>query len=139
MLNLYSSVVYVWGYNGYCRLGLGNQQDVLIPKPVPQVRPPSSIFRTSCLIFLQFAGPNEAAMGSDIAAGPSNSVVIDKQGMFWMAGKVSRLLVNDLGSTLTDATQWKNTGDGSSGQPYSSFRYMQDIACVGLARAPSGY
>ena len=69
-------------------------------------------------------------MGSDIAAGPSNSVVIDKQGMFWMAGKVSRLLVHGLGSTLTDATQWKNTGDGSSGQPYSSFRYMQDIACV---------
>jgi len=32
------SIVYVWGYNGYCRLGLGNQQDVLIPKAVPQVR-----------------------------------------------------------------------------------------------------
>ena len=30
-------------------------------------------------------------MGSDIAAGPSNSVVIDKQGMYWMAGKVIRL------------------------------------------------
>ena len=30
-------LVYVWGYNGYCRLGLGNQQDVLIPKIVPQV------------------------------------------------------------------------------------------------------
>ena len=30
------SFVYVWGYNGYCRLGLGNQQDVLIPKAVPQ-------------------------------------------------------------------------------------------------------
>lgn len=32
-----SRIVYVWGYNGYCRLGLGNQQDVLIPKMVPQV------------------------------------------------------------------------------------------------------
>lgn len=32
------SVVYVWGYNGYCRLGLGNQVDILKPKPVPQVR-----------------------------------------------------------------------------------------------------
>lgn len=29
--------MYVWGYNGYCRLGLGNQVDVLKPKPVPQV------------------------------------------------------------------------------------------------------
>ena len=31
-------VVYVWGYNGYCRLGLGNQVDALKPKVVPQVR-----------------------------------------------------------------------------------------------------
>ena len=30
------SLVYVWGYNGYCRLGLGNQKDVLIPQIVPQ-------------------------------------------------------------------------------------------------------
>ena len=27
-------------------------------------------------------------MGAAIAAGPTNSVVIDKQGMYWMAGKV---------------------------------------------------
>jgi len=30
-------LVYVWGYNGYCRLGLGNQVDILKPKVVPQV------------------------------------------------------------------------------------------------------
>ena len=30
------SIVYVWGYNGYCRLGLGNQKDILIPQIVPQ-------------------------------------------------------------------------------------------------------
>ena len=70
--NAYFSVVYVWGYNGYCRLGLGNQVDALKPKVVPQ-----------------FAGPNEATMAQGIAAGPSSSVVIDKQGMYWMAGKVS--------------------------------------------------
>jgi len=96
-------VVYVWGYNGYCRLGLGNQQDVLIPKPVPQ-----------------FAGPNELTMGTEVVAGPSNSVVIDKQGMFWMAGK------------------WKMTGDGSSGQPYSSFRYMHDIMGCKVVHAACG-
>ena len=79
----------MWGYNGYCRLGLGNQQDVLIPKPVPQVRPPLYSLSSFRLILLQFAGPNEMTMGSDIAAGPSNSVVIDKQGMYWMAGKAS--------------------------------------------------
>jgi hypothetical protein len=27
-------------------------------------------------------------MAQDIAAGPSSSIVVDKQGMFWMAGKV---------------------------------------------------
>ena len=29
----------MWGYNGYCRLGLGNQVDILKPKVVPQVNP----------------------------------------------------------------------------------------------------
>jgi hypothetical protein len=68
---------------------------MLIPKVVPN-----------------FAGPNVVTMGAIVAAGPSNSVVVDKQGMYWMAGK------------------WKNSGEGSSGSPYSSFRYMQDImAC----------
>ncbi|KAF9456066.1 regulator of chromosome condensation 1/beta-lactamase-inhibitor protein II [Collybia nuda] len=96
-----TGVVYVWGYNGYCRLGLGNQVDVLKPKAVPQ-----------------FVGPNDVTMGAHVIAGPSNSVVIDKQGMYWMAGK------------------WKNSGEGSSGSPYSSFRFMQEImGCkISLAR-----
>jgi hypothetical protein len=37
---------------------------------------------------LQFAGPNEATMGAQICAGPTSSVVIDRQGMYWLAGKV---------------------------------------------------
>lgn len=37
LIGIIFRLVYVWGYNGYCRLGLGNQQDVLIPKLVPQV------------------------------------------------------------------------------------------------------
>ncbi|KAG6843204.1 hypothetical protein H0H93_001879, partial [Arthromyces matolae] len=68
-----TGVVYVWGYNGYCRLGLGNQVDVLKPKAVPQ-----------------FTG---ATAGAKIVAGPSSSAVVDKQGMYWLAGK------------------WKNSGD----------------------------
>jgi len=48
----FDSIVYVWGYNGYCRLGLGNQQDVLTPKVVPQV---SAIFLfMSILLFADF-------------------------------------------------------------------------------------
>ncbi|KAI0692446.1 RCC1 BLIP-II [Cytidiella melzeri] len=87
-------LVYVWGCNGYGRLGLGTglQNDVLIPKVVPN-----------------FAGPNKATMGLEITAGPTNTVVIDRQKMYWMAGK------------------WKTTGDGSAGQPYSTPRYFQDI------------
>jgi hypothetical protein len=27
-------------------------------------------------------------MGAKVAAGPSNTAVVDKQGMYWMAGKV---------------------------------------------------
>ncbi|KAK0215160.1 regulator of chromosome condensation 1/beta-lactamase-inhibitor protein II [Armillaria fumosa] len=92
--------VHVWGYNGYCRLGLGNQVDALRPKQVPQ-----------------FTGANAGVL---VAAGPSNSVVVDKGGMYWMTGK------------------WKNSGDGSSGSPYSSFRYMPDIMGCKITAAASG-
>ncbi|KAJ3796343.1 regulator of chromosome condensation 1/beta-lactamase-inhibitor protein II [Lentinula aff. detonsa] len=95
--------VYVWGYNGYCRLGLGNQVDMLKPKVVPQ-----------------FSGPNKATMGSAVVCGPSNTVVIDRQGMYWMAGK------------------WKNSGEGSSGSPYSSFRIIQDIMACKITHAACG-
>ncbi|KAF8075359.1 regulator of chromosome condensation 1/beta-lactamase-inhibitor protein II [Lyophyllum atratum] len=98
-----TGVVYVWGYNGYCRLGLGNQVDILKPKAVPQ-----------------FAGPNDTTMGVLIAAGPSSSIVVDKQGMFYMAGK------------------WKNSGEGSSGSPYSTFRFIQDIMGCKITLARSG-
>jgi alpha-tubulin suppressor-like RCC1 family protein len=83
-----TGVVYVWGYNGYCRLGLGNQVDALKPKVVPQ-----------------FAGPNETQMGSQVIAGPTNSVVVDKQGMYWMAGK------------------WKNSGEGNAFSLFFSFSF----------------
>ncbi|KAH7919448.1 RCC1/BLIP-II [Leucogyrophana mollusca] len=96
-------LVYVWGYNGYCRLGLGNQKDVLVPEIVPQ-----------------FAGPNEATMAAQIIAGPSNTAVIDNQRMYWMAGK------------------WKNSGEGSSGSPYSSFRYIQDLMGCKISKGSCG-
>ncbi|KAI9433482.1 RCC1/BLIP-II [Lactarius indigo] len=96
-------LVYVWGYNGYCRLGLGNQRDVLTPQVVPQ-----------------FAGPNTQYLGAKVSAGPSNSVVIDRQGMYYVAGK------------------WKNTGDGSAGQPYSTFRLLQEIMGCKIRHACSG-
>ncbi|KAI9455036.1 RCC1/BLIP-II [Russula earlei] len=96
-------IVWVWGYNGYCRLGLGNQKDVLTPQIVPQ-----------------FAGPNKQFLGAKVAAGPTNSVVIDQQGIYYIAGK------------------WKNTGDGSAGQPCSTFRLMQDIMGCKMKHACSG-
>ncbi|KAI0290568.1 regulator of chromosome condensation 1/beta-lactamase-inhibitor protein II [Russula brevipes] len=96
-------IVYVWGYNGYCRLGLGNQKDVLNPQVVPQ-----------------FAGPHKQFLGAKVAAGPTSSAVIDRQAMYYVAGK------------------WKNTGDGSAGQPYSTFRLMQDIVGCKTKHACSG-
>jgi hypothetical protein len=59
-------------------------------------------------------------MGAAVYAGPTNSVVIDRQGMFWLAGK------------------WKNSGDGSAGQPYSTFRYLQDIQTCKMTHAALG-
>ncbi|KAJ7132156.1 RCC1/BLIP-II [Mycena epipterygia] len=98
-----TGLVYVWGYGGYCRLGLGTQADELKPKMVPN-----------------FAGQNELLLGAFVVAGPSNSVVVDRQGMYWMTGK------------------WKNSGEGSSGSPYSSFRYMQDIMACKVTKASCG-
>ncbi len=84
-------------------------------------------------------------MARGIAAGPTNSVVIDKQGMYWMAGKVSyQDIISFLFSSLSfsgkivekvfDPMSLLATfliiSEGSAGSPYSSFRYMQDIMCV---------
>ena len=44
-------------------------------------------------LLLQFAGPDELTMGSQIVAGPTNTVIIDKQRMYWMAGKVRTRIV----------------------------------------------
>jgi len=45
------SIVYVWGYNGYCRLGLGNQKDVLTPQVVPQVCRVFALRRSAHVVF----------------------------------------------------------------------------------------
>jgi alpha-tubulin suppressor-like RCC1 family protein len=85
--------VYVWGYNGYCRLGLGNQKDVLNPQVVPQVSHvlllSLSVWAHDIFARAKFAGPNKQYLAAKISAGPSNSVVIDRQGMYYVAGKVS--------------------------------------------------
>ncbi|KAK0217311.1 regulator of chromosome condensation 1/beta-lactamase-inhibitor protein II [Armillaria fumosa] len=59
--------IHVWGYNGYCRLRLGNHVDALHPKPVPE-----------------FTGANESIL---VTVGPSDSVVVDKGVMYWMTSK----------------------------------------------------
>ncbi|KAG8936417.1 hypothetical protein FRC03_001989 [Tulasnella sp. 419] len=95
--------VYVFGYNGYCRLGLGNQKDMLVPTLVPH-----------------FSGENPLTRGAKVAAGPTNSVVIDRQSMYHLAGK------------------WKNSGEGSTGQPYTTFRYLADIMTCKVQHVCSG-
>lgn len=46
-------------------------------------------------------------MGAHIIAGPSNSVVLDKQQLYWMAGKVRRhvrqsCVISDSSSTVEE-------------------------------------
>lgn len=98
-----TGVVFVWGYNGYCRLGLGDQKDRLKPVPVPH-----------------FAGPKEITMGALVTAGPSSSAVVDRQGVYYMAGK------------------WKNSGEGSVGSPWTSFKCIQDIMACKTTHISSG-
>jgi len=95
--------VYVWGTGGYCRTGLGNPKDQLLPVAVPK-----------------FANDAVAMRGEYILAGVTCSAVIDRQGMYWLAGK------------------WKNSGDGSGGQPFSNFRILQDIMSCRMLGASCG-
>lgn len=95
--------VYAWGFAGYSRLGLQDQKDRLVPTIVPS-----------------FTGKNQKTRASKILCGPTNSVVIDRMDMYYMAGK------------------WKLTGDGSTGQPYTSFKTIQDITSCPVIRASSG-
>ncbi|ORY33394.1 regulator of chromosome condensation 1/beta-lactamase-inhibitor protein II [Naematelia encephala] len=95
--------VYAWGFAGYSRLGLQDQKDRLVPTLVPQ-----------------FAGSNAMTRGAEVLCGPTNSVVVDRQRLYWMAGK------------------WKLTGDGSTGQPWTSFKNIQDIMSCKTLKASCG-
>jgi len=67
----------------------------------------------------QFArGPHSRAL--EIFCGPACSIVIDAQRMYQIAGK------------------WKNTGDGSSGSPYTYFKPVQEIVSCKIIKAVSG-
>ncbi|GAA5958640.1 hypothetical protein JCM21900_004661 [Sporobolomyces salmonicolor] len=83
---------YAWGFGGLGRLGLGAQIDALTPAQIPA-----------------FAGTNPLTRCKKIAAGSTNTLFIDKQGMILLCGK------------------WKTSGDGSAGQPWMTPRVVQDI------------
>ena len=95
--------VYVWGFGGYGRLGIGSQQDQLLPTLVPQ-----------------FARENVLTRAKAIYAGPTNTAVVDGQKMFWLAGK------------------WKNSGEGSAGQGFMTFKYLPDMMGVKVSNAGLG-
>ncbi|GAA6059089.1 hypothetical protein JCM10212_002060 [Sporobolomyces blumeae] len=84
--------VYAWGFGGLGRLGLGAQMDVLSPVQVPA-----------------FAGQNVITRCRKVAAGSTNTLFLDNQGMILLCGK------------------WKTSGDGSVGQPWMNPRPVQDI------------
>jgi len=87
-------------------IGTRTSEGHAFPCTCPSRTPPplhESLVTTPCshLIVSQFTGPNASSMGQIVVAGPSNSVVIDKQGMYWMAGKVSHFQLYRNGSNLT--------------------------------------
>ncbi|CAD6577989.1 MAG: hypothetical protein TREMPRED_002079 [Tremellales sp. Tagirdzhanova-0007] len=95
--------VYAWGNAGYARLGLQDQKNRLVPTIIPS-----------------FAGNSVLTRASSILCGPTNSVVIDRQKIYHMAGK------------------WKLSGDGSTGQPYTYFKSIQDIINCQVLQASCG-
>ncbi|KAL0061730.1 hypothetical protein AAF712_011401 [Marasmius tenuissimus] len=104
-------LIYVWGYAGYCRLGLANQVDQLRPKLVEQFLDEGQKKKDDKEGSAS-EPPVRTGTARFIAAGQSTSAVVDKGGIFYLAGK------------------WKQTGEGSSGSPYTTFRFLADImAC----------
>ncbi|WVQ84629.1 hypothetical protein IAT38_006784 [Cryptococcus sp. DSM 104549] len=67
-----------------------------------------------------FAGANAVTRARSILCGPTSSTVIDRQNMLLIAGK------------------WKLTGDGSTGQPYTRFKHIQEIMSCKVIKASSG-
>jgi hypothetical protein len=79
----------------------------------------------------QFANPERPILlGKKVFAGPSCSVVINGQDMFWLAGKVSGKRDSEWKFTLLFLFQFKNTGDGSGGQPWTTFKHVPEIMYV---------
>lgn len=76
-------------------MGLGAQFDALVPTVVPT-----------------FAGPNQITRAASIAAGSTNTLFVDNQGMVYLCGK------------------WKTSGDGSSGQVCASLLLLLPLLFV---------
>lgn len=94
---------YAWGFGGYGRLGLGSSDDQLSPVLIPQ-----------------FARDNVLTRARHVLAGPTCSVVIDRQRLYWLTGK------------------WKMTGDGGSGQGFINFKFLPDLQGCKMQRAALG-
>jgi len=135
--------------------GTRNQRDVLTPQLVPQV---GHVFLVVAkrsahgVPVRKFAGSHTKISWRQVAAGPSSSVVIDRQGIYYVAGKVRicfslcrRVLTSPDSSGKTRVmvshtfgciarqsltTVRKAPGD----KPYSNFRLLQEIMGADEAR-----
>ncbi|WWC64548.1 uncharacterized protein I303_107158 [Kwoniella dejecticola CBS 10117] len=76
--------------------------------------------RLTPTIVPHYAGNNLLTRAAEVLCGPTSSVVINKQGLLAIAGK------------------FKLTGDGSTGQPYTYFKYIQDISNCKVLKASCG-
>nr|XP_019010360.1 uncharacterized protein I206_04829 [Kwoniella pini CBS 10737]OCF49141.1 hypothetical protein I206_04829 [Kwoniella pini CBS 10737] len=76
--------------------------------------------RLTPTIVPHYAGNNIATRAAEVLCGPTSSVVVNKQGLLAIAGK------------------FKLTGDGSTGQPYTYFKYIQEISNCKVLKASCG-
>ncbi|KAL7414472.1 regulator of chromosome condensation 1/beta-lactamase-inhibitor protein II [Mrakia frigida] len=83
--------VYAWGYGGYCRMGLQDQKDRLLPVDIPQ-----------------FAQERVTARAKFISCGASCSTVIDNSNTYYIAGKFK---TTGPGSGGAPYTTFKYLGD----------------------------
>ena len=121
--------VYVFGYNGLCRLGLGDQKNRLKPEVVPQVwilmlfgktylkSQYSSLIQTGLFFWVK------KFMQVHLA----QSWLTDRT-CFGFVEKCEPFIEHI--ARITDSQQFKNTGDGSGGQSWTTFKHVPDIMFV---------
>ena len=104
----------MWGYNGYCRLGLGNQVDILKPKVVPQVNQNMPFILNRCNF--SFSLPAQMKRRWEQQLRQVLQIVwslISKGCTGWLARCYLSKFFSWYLVVLMPIFQWKNSGEGN--------------------------